>query len=100
MSKDFEQPLSEIWEVYTTSLDEAVANGLIDDDTTNEDYIWPVDLKFGDWEQADLKRYVHERMTEVVDRIKTQNGLDPNLVAAYIFRSVLCGMMWEKERIG
>jgi len=94
------QPLNEIWDIYTDSLDNAIANGFMEEDELSDQYVWPLALNFGDDEQADVKRYVHERMTEIVDRIKNQGGVDPNLVAGYIFRSVLCGMMWEKERIG
>lgn len=94
------QPLTTIWDHYTDSLDQATANGLVDDEEVSDNYVWPLDLKFGDWEQKDVQQYVHERMTEIVDRIKVQGGLDPNVIAGYIFRSVLCGMLWEKERIG
>lgn len=93
-------PLNDIWEVYTTALDNAASNGMLDDAELNHDYVWPTDLDWSEWEQQDVRRYVHERMTEVVDHIKSQGGLDPSVVAGYIFRSVLCGMMWERERIG
>lgn len=94
------QPLNQIWDTYTDSLDNAIANGFMDDDELSDSYVWPLALGFGDAETNDVKRYVHERMTEIVDRIKNQGGVDPNLIAGYIFRSVLCGMMWERERIG
>jgi hypothetical protein len=100
MSNDDWQPLTEIWDTYSESLDNAIANGFMEDDQLSEKYVWPGALNFGDAEQADMKRYVHERMTEIVDRIKTQGGVDPNLIAGYIFRSVICGCMWEKDRIG
>lgn len=100
MKNDDWQPLNEIWDVYTESLDEAIANGFMEEDELSEQYVWPLALGFGGDEQNDVKKYVHERMTEIVDRIKNQGGVDPNLIAGYIFRSVLCGMMWEKERIG
>lgn len=93
-------PLNDIWDVYTTALDNADSNGFLTDEGMSEPYIWPTDLDWSDWEQQDVKRYVSERMTEIVDRIRSQGGLDPNTVAGYIFRSVLCGMMWERERIG
>lgn len=94
------QPLTEIWDSFAESLSEAVQSGYIDDEEVAESYIWPNDLNFGEWEQKDVKRYVHERMTEIVEKIHNDRGLDPNLIAGYLFRSVLCGMMWEKERIG
>jgi hypothetical protein len=99
MSNDF-HPLTEIWSTYTESLDKAIHSGLIDEEEVAESYVWPSDLDFGKMEQEDVKRYVHERMTEIVDRIQTQGGVDPNLIASYLFRSVLCGLMWQKERTG
>jgi hypothetical protein len=93
-------PLSDIWETYTDSLDHADANGLLEDEEVQESYLWPTDLRLADWEQEDVKRYVAERMGEMMERMQTQGGLDPNLLAGYLFRSILCGMMWEKERIG
>lgn len=98
-SKDW-QPLNEIWNVYTDSLDNAIANGFMDDDNLSEQYVWPLALTFGENEQTDVKRFVHERMMELVDQIKNNGGVDPNLIAGYIFRSVLCGVMWQKERNG
>lgn len=94
------QPLSNIWDSYSQSLEEAITQGYINDDELATEYVWPGDLHVGDSEQDDVKKYVHERMVEIVEKIKTDKGLDPNLIASYIFRSVLCGMLWEKERIG
>jgi hypothetical protein len=93
-------PLTDIWDVYTDSLDNALVEGYINDDEIAENYLWPLDLQIVEHEQEDMKKYVHERMVEIVERIKYDQGLDPNLIAAMIFRSVMCGMMWEKERIG
>lgn len=100
MAKDKFQPLSDIWDSYSESLDEAVEQGYIDDDELAENYVWPRDLLIGEGEQADVKKYVHERTTEVIDRIKDDGGMDPNFLASYIFRTVLCGCMWQKERLG
>ncbi len=100
MSKEYNQPLSDIWDVYTESLDQAIANDLLSDEEISDEYVWPSDLGFGDWEMEDVKRYVAERMTEITDRMKVKGGLDPNLVAGVIFRSVISGMLWEKERMG
>lgn len=94
------QPLSDIWDIYTESLDQAISNGLLQDRELSDDYIWPHDLGLGDWEQEDVKKYVHERLSEIVEKIKGNGAIDPNLVAGYIFRSVISGMLWEKARIG
>jgi len=99
MSEDF-QPLSDIWDAYTQSLDEAVRQGFLDDDELSDQYVWPVDLDISEWEQKDVQKYVHERMVEIVDRIKQQGGINPNIIAGYIFRSIICGMMFELDRIG
>lgn len=94
------QPLNDLWDTYTGALDNAVASGLVDDQELNESYVWPLDLDWSEWEQSDVKRYVHNRMTEIIERVQAVGGLDPNVVAGYIFRSVVVGMMWQQERIG
>lgn len=100
MENEHNQPLSDIWDIYDESLEQAIDNNLLADDEVAEGYVWPSDLHFGDWEQEDVKRYVHERMTEITDRIKVRGGIDPNLIAGYIFRSVISGMLWQAERRG
>lgn len=100
MSEFKSQPLSDIWDTYTESLDQAISNGLLLEQELADDYIWPHDLHLGDWEQEDVKKYVHERLTEVVEKVRNNGNLDPNLVAGYIFRSVIAGMLWERARIG
>jgi hypothetical protein len=94
------QPLSEIWDFYKDSIDDAADKGYLDDPELMEDYVWPYDLDIGSMEKDDVRKYVHERMTEIVERVKKDKGVDPNVIAGMIFRSVVCGMMWEKERIG
>lgn len=94
------QPLSDIWSIYAESLDTAISESHIEDEELSEQYIWPVDLNVASPEQDDVKMYVHERMQEIFERIKHDRGLDPNILANVIFRSVLCGMLWEHERIG
>lgn len=95
-----EEPLSNIWDLYTDSLAEAVDGGYLSDDELSDQYVWPADLHFGKFEQDDVRKYVFERVNEIVDNVKSRGGMDANLVAGYIFRSVLCGMLWERERIG
>lgn len=93
-------PLQDIWEAYAESLDTAIEEGFIQDEDISDQYIWPMDLNVASTEQDDVKIYVHERMQEIFERIKNDRGLDPNVLANVIFRSILCGMMWQKERIG
>lgn len=101
MSDFKSQPLSDIWDTYTESLDQAISNGLLLEQELADDYIWPNDLGLEDWEQEDVKKYVHERLTEIVEKVRSTNGtLDPNLIAGYLFRSVISGLLWEKARIG
>lgn len=93
-------PLQDIWAAYNKSLEMAIAEGHIYDADLSDQYIWPGDLSFADLEQDDVKQYVHERMQEIFERIQVDRGLDPNVLANVIFRSILCGMMWQKERNG
>jgi len=94
------QPLTDIWDEYNSSLDTAIEKGYIGDVDLEQGFVWPTDLYLGEVEQQDVQKYVHERLREIVDSIHLNKGLNPNLVAGYIFRSVICGMMWQKERIG
>ena len=98
--KEKPHPLSDIWTNYSESLESAIKEGFIDDPDIAENFIWPGDLNLADFEQDDVKRYVHERMTEIVERVKKDNGVDPNIVAGYLFRSIVCSLMWEQERRG
>lgn len=94
------QPLNDIWSIYANSLDAAVEEGYIDDPDIAHDYVWPVDLQLSEEEQTDLQKYTYERQSEIVGRVKSERGLNPNLIAGYIFRSVIVGMMWERDRKG
>jgi hypothetical protein len=94
------QPLTEIYDEYSASLETAIQDGLLEDEEVAEDFIWPGALHIHSSEQDEVKRYVSERMTEIIERVKRDQGFDPNLIAGYIFRSVMCGMMWERDRYG
>jgi hypothetical protein len=93
-------PLQSIWEDYGKSLDSVIAEGLIQDEEVSDQYIWPPDLRIAGIEQDEVKRYVHERVEELYERIKQDRGINADLLANIIFRSVLVGMMWEYERVG
>lgn len=93
-------PLNDIWKAYDDSLESAIAEGFIQDDDISDQYVWPVDLDLAEDEQSDVKVYVHERMQEIFERIKMDKGLDPNVLANVVFRSIICGLMWQKQRLG
>jgi len=94
------QPLTDIYDTYSASLSTAIDEGFIDDPDTAENYIWPSELRMHELEQEDVKKYVADRMTEIIERVKREKGFNPNYLAGFIFRSVMCGMMWERERYG
>lgn len=94
------QPLTDIWDNYHEVLSEADKAGLMDDPADAEDFVWPYDLAIGEEERDDIRQFVTHRMTEIVETIQRSKGVDPNLIAGYVFRSLLSGMMWERERIG
>lgn len=93
-------PLTDLYETYQESVDTAVTEGFVDDPDLAEDYLWPPDLMLGAMEKDDIKKYVHERMTEIVESVQRNHGLDPNVLASIIFRTLQVGMMWERERYG
>lgn len=94
------QPLTDIYNVYSESIEAALKEGFINDPDLAEDYVWPFDLKIGDLERDDIRQYVNDRMVEIVERIHKDRGIDPNILAGTIFRSIISGMMFELERIG
>jgi hypothetical protein len=93
-------PLNDIWSIYNESMVAALDEGMMDNPEDAQEYVWPPDLNFGDFEQSDVQDYVQERVTEILDHVQHTNGVNPNVLAGYIFRSVLCGMLWQTERYG
>ena len=94
------RPLSNIWEIYTGSIKQAISQGLSNDPEVAEGYAWPPDLNFGSLEQDDVRSYVNDRMGEIIENLHANKGIDPNFIAAYIFRTLISGMMWERQRVG
>jgi len=89
-------PLSDIWFEYSQSLESSIESGEIDDQAIAEIYIWPRDLEITQAEREDIKRFVHERISEVLARHAAP--IDHAIIASYIFRSIICGMMLEKQK--
>jgi hypothetical protein len=94
------EPLSEIWTHYTAEMMSAAEAGLLEDPEQAEHVAYPVDLYLGEGEKEDIRDFVSERMEEILEPIQNYQVFDPNQVASYLFRALICGMRWEKERIG
>ena len=94
------QPLSNLWDIYNESLDIAIERDYISNPEMAEGYVWPHDLKLSESEKEDIQSYVHERLREIVDRLNEERTFNPHMVASYIFRSVIVGMLLSYERKG
>ena len=95
------QPLTDHWESYKSKLEEAEAEGLLDDPTEAQSIIYPDELFLGEGEKDDVRDFITERLNELFQHYQhTEGKFDPNVVGTYIFRSIILGMMWERERIG
>jgi len=94
-------PLSDHWDVYTGRLEEAEAEGLLDDPVDAQEIIYPEELFLGESEKEDVRSFITDRLNELYNHYQESEGrFDPNFIGTYIFRSTILGMMWERERIG
>ena len=92
-----EIPLTEIWGEYTYSLEKTIETGDIDDPIVQEIFIWPRQLELTESEKEDIKRHIHERMAEIQQR-HAGIPLDVQQIAGFIFKSLMAGMMLEKQK--
>jgi hypothetical protein len=97
MSEMTDTPLIDIWDQYSYSLAESVEEGLMDDPAHGEIYVWPRDLALTDIEKEDIKRYTHERVVEIMQHHPGVK-LDGTFLASYVFRSLMVGLMLEKQK--
>lgn len=94
-------PLTDHWINYQNKIDEADAAGLMDDPVDAQEIIYPDELFLGEGEKEDMRDFITERLNELYSHYQIVGGqFDPNMIGTYIFRSILLGMMWERERIG
>lgn len=91
-------PISDIWAEYSASLESSIESGDIDDQVIAEVYIWPRDLEITGAEREDIKRFVHERLSEIMARQESGINLDHAIIASYLFRSIICGMMLARQK--
>lgn len=95
------QPLSDHWTTYKDKLEEAEAEGLLDDPENAQSVIYPEELFLGEGEKDDVREFITERLNELYQHYQQIDGkFDPNFVGTYVFRSIILGMLWERERIG
>ena len=94
------EPLSDIWDGYVATLAAADEAGQLNDQETAEEILWPPDLYISEAEKDDVRRYISGRMGELEAKIRADRGVDLNNIAVYLFRTLMCGMKWEAERIG
>ena len=97
MGEMTDTPLIDIWDQYSLSLSESVEEGLMDDSAAGEVYVWPRDLALTEIEKEDIKRYTHERVVEMIAHHQGKK-LDGTFLASYVFRSLMCGLMLEKQK--
>lgn len=94
-------PLTDHWKTYKERLEEAESNGLLDDPLDAQEIIYPDELFLGETEKEDVRDFITERLQELYNHYQvTEGSFDTNLIGTYIFRSIILGMMWERERIG
>lgn len=87
-------PLTDIWDEYSLKLDQ------IQEADLAEEIVYPRQLFMGEGEKEDIKRFVTERMQEMYDFSKKTGGINLHWISGFIFKSLISGMMWERERIG
>lgn len=95
------QPLNDHWDEYQAGLEEADAAGLLDDPERAQEVIYPEELNLGDNEKEDVREFVSDRLNELWTAYEQSGGgFNIDLIGTYIFRAIVLGMAWERERIG
>lgn len=90
-------PMSDIWDEYSFSLTSSIETGDLNDQSIAEIYVWPRDLELTKTEREDIKRFVHERLSEIIEKHPNMQ-IDYAIIASYIFRSLMCGMMFSMQK--
>jgi hypothetical protein len=92
------QPLTDHWDKYEERLQEAADAGLLDDPEEAQEIIYPEELYIGEGEKDDVREFITDRLNELYSSF--DGDFDPNILGTYIFRALMLGMVWERERIG
>jgi hypothetical protein len=88
------QPLTDIWDEYSMKLDS------IEEADLAEEIIYPYQLTMGELEKEDIKQFVTDRMTEMFEYAQRSGGVNLHWISGFLFKSLITGMMWERERVG
>jgi len=87
-------PLNDILDDYSMKLDKVEEADLADD------VIWPNELFIGETEREDVKEFLNNRMHEIISQSNHGGGLNMQSFGAFLFKSLVSGMLWERERHG
>jgi CRISPR/Cas system CSM-associated protein Csm5 (group 7 of RAMP superfamily) len=93
-------PLEDVWDDYVATVNTATEEGLLETRESAENVIYPSRLIIAETEKEEVRRYIGERMEEIIAQIQRDNAVDGNFLAAYLFRTLIAGMLWERQRIG
>jgi hypothetical protein len=88
------EPLTNIWDEYTIQLDS------VQEAELTEDIVYPPVLFMGDEEKQDIQKFVMDRVEEMTEEARARNGVNLQWIGAFLFKSLITGMVWERERVG
>lgn len=88
------QPLQDIWEEYSEKLDS------IEEAELADEQMWPYQLFMGTNEKDDVKQFITERISEMVSHAQDTGGINLQWIGGFVFKSLVAGMLWERERVG
>ena len=88
------QPLQDIWDDYSEKLDEIESAEIADEE------MWPYQLFMGMNEKEDVKQFVTDRISEMVSYAQNTGGINLQWIGGFVFKSLVAGMLWERERVG
>lgn len=95
-------PINDVWEEYSSRLEsfrEMIPYIELEPEEM-QNVLWPEDLYLGETEVKNAQEFVANRTIEILQLVKRYNGLHPDMLYSYIMKSLISGMLWEKERIG
>lgn len=93
------EPLSNIWDIYQNKIENAIKNPESKNTEDIDGLIWPKYLYLAESEKENLDIFVVDRTNEIISYFQEYN-FNPKIIAAYIFRSILAAMEWERQRVG